>query len=315
MTDIYEPGAIVLDGCFVVSGRSTIDIQNAIVEFSIFYDLYSTAAQCEVAILESLGMAELLPIVGDESITLQFQTPEYGDKFEDLFISSFQIVSIENKTHTKTQQDVYIIRGTSDNFILNKLSSIHQTFSDMKLVPILKELWKPTRKGSFPVSSQKDLWVDPDIISALGEQKFTFFFPNQRPFDCINFITNELKLGESKPANIMFYESEYQYEFRWADNLFDINKNPVKEYLDGTKYRFFYGETDTEQEVGQEAIAGQIIQPWQKISELLIDHQFDTNQNMNNGLYHNSVSGLDLICKRYITKDFVYDDEKTVLVN
>lgn len=296
----YTSGAIDLINCAIVNYRGTaIIIDSMLTEFNIYFDIYKNHARCDITINDSQGLSELFPIVGDESLVIRFKTPEAYDKFEDAFEVVFQVFSVENKQHTKTQEDVYVIHGISSNWLENKLISVHRTFNDVKLVPILENLFNSTKKSKTPIPNNKPLEIDPRILAIVGQKKYTYSFPNQQPFECIEFITNETKLLENKPANIIFYESEKTFRWWWFDKLFDPNDNPPVD-------TFYFAEAANE--IPEDA--DKPIYEYQKIMDMSVERHVDVIDNIEKGLYHNSVSGLDLVCKRYLTKDFIYDNSK-----
>jgi len=47
------------------------------IEFTIFQDLYGKGTKIELSIVDSNGLIEMFPIVGDETLAIQFKTPTF----------------------------------------------------------------------------------------------------------------------------------------------------------------------------------------------------------------------------------------------
>lgn len=303
---VYEPGGIELDQVFIINyDNKVVDIKESMSEFSIFYNMFTNHARCEIAITESLGLSELLPIVGDETIYIRFKTPTRGKLFTKFQECVFQVYSIENKSHDKIRSDTYIISGISEQYIMNKITTIHKTYSGQKETLILQDVYAKL-KGTFPLGNNKSLVLGSDAL----DKKRTFFFASKSPFECIEQLTNEINYRLDKPANYLFFENEDSYQFKRFDSFLS----------EPTKEKFYFGESSVSEDSSDTVVEGAEqkgtlakSEDYQQINDLQIDKQFNTLESATHGLYMNTVTAVDTIVKEDYSKTFIYDKDKDLV--
>ena len=84
--EVYRPGGIVLTGIEIFNfKKKSLVLTGQTVEFNIFQDIYAQGTKCEVGILDSNGIIEMLPIVGDETLVVKFRTPSFDTELNYVF--------------------------------------------------------------------------------------------------------------------------------------------------------------------------------------------------------------------------------------
>jgi hypothetical protein len=143
-------------------------------------------------------------------------------------------------------------------------------------------------------------------------------FPGEKPFTAINTMCMEAKVrnngkltqydfinkkiseeeyfDNSEASNFIFYESYDGWHFKTIDSL--LSQEPVDNY-------YFTNARIEDKNEGQETI-----KPYQIISDLSYEKQFDTLENMETGLYFHKVETIDPITKRFTTDVFTYDKDR-----
>lgn len=303
----YTAGSIDLEYISIVNYNGTIiEIQEIISEFNIYFDLFANHARISIVIIDSVGLSELMPLVGDEVIEISFSTPPTYGKFDELITMKFALYSIESKKHSKVRQDSYIINGVSKEYIANSLTTVQKTWSETPYENIIKDVY--AKLNDYEMENDANPNQTLTIKDLPPGRKGTFYFSGKTPFDCIQYLANEINRSTDKTdaSNYLFYQDHEGYQFRTLDSLIDSE----------SKHTFFYGDAavgkdDNSQLTYDKNSEGKVdrrndVMPWQICNHLVVDKQIDTVKNVQSGLYKNFVSGLDPIMKRYTTKEFDY---------
>ena len=108
MVETYRPHDIEIKNCVLLNYRkSFVDIRHMMVEFTIFHDIFANGLECEIVFIDSNGLIEMLPIVGDETVVITFKTPT----FDDYRTYTFRIYKISERTNLNVRSDAYILYG------------------------------------------------------------------------------------------------------------------------------------------------------------------------------------------------------------
>lgn len=300
----YRPGYVEFDYCLLVNYQGRVlDIKDMIVDMNIYYSLFDKHnIHCEIVVADGLGLAELMPIVGDEQIRLSFKTIELEKKSGNKFINSldfvFQLFKLDEKEKQQIKYDTYILHGVSQEALCNLRKSVNKSFVDLPGETILRSIYddylRPTTSDFSTVKADKKF-----IIDDLSNDNMSIIFNGTKtPQDCIDYLSDEI---ESKSAfgssNFIYYETNAGHNFRLLDNL--LQQDPVQD--------FYYGEASTPTLTDDKT--SDLIRQDQNISYLSIIRQFDALKNIQSGLYEYDVETIDPILKRFTTDKFVYDSE------
>lgn len=308
----YTPGDIELKNITLYNYRGNFnEIQNITQEFSIFHDLMDNGIYCELYILDGNGIVEMLPIIGDELLVINFRTPTF-DKVRSYI---FRVYKIDNKTKSNERTDGYVLYGVSQEILNNNRKSVNKSYTNLTASSIVKNIYneylKPNEQDFFIVK-KKSLYVQDTL------DNHHVVFPGEKPFTAINTMCMEAKVrnngkltqydfinkkiseeeyfDNSEASNFIFYESYDGWHFKTIDSL--LSQEPVDNY-------YFTNARIEDKNEGQETI-----KPYQIISDLSYEKQFDTLENMETGLYFHKVETIDPITKRFTTDVFTYDKDR-----
>ena len=296
---VYRPGAIELSDIAIWNfKKSGLLLENVIVEFNLYYDLYACGTKIEVVIVDSNGLVEMLPIVGDETMFIKFKTPTFDNTISGIF----RITKVDSRGQSG-RGEVFLLHGVSQEIISDKRKSIKTSYSQLKPEKIIESIYenylRPTQEEFTLIAGEQ-----PEL--ELQETQFnqSFCFPSVRPFQAIRQICNEsvLKADEnssepkSKSENFMFYQTPSKWVFKTLDSL--LRQKPVDKFFKAPMNTLKIRKTkeDAEPEVF----------PHQYIHEMILINQFDTLKNLEQGLYANVVKTIDPLLKKFTEDTFVY---------
>tara|TARA_R110000868_G_scaffold9685_1_gene47766 strand:- start:22 stop:1431 length:1410 start_codon:yes stop_codon:yes gene_type:complete len=310
-TKTFQPGDIELKNITLFNYKgSSIELKVIMEEFTIFHDLYANGMQCEILVVDSNGLLELMPVVGDETLIINFRTPT-----DDAIRSYvFRVYKIDNKVMSNDRTDNYVIKGISQEVFNDRKSTVQKSYTDMPASAIVRGIYngylKPNEED-YGIVKKKNLYVQDT------SNNHHMVFTDESPFTAINTMCMEAKVktsgklteynfkskkigdeespDESQASNFIFYESYDGWYFKTLDSL--LIQDPVEDY--------YFTNAKVEQKNKDETI-----KQYQMINSLKYNKQFDTLESMEEGIFFNTVETIDPITKKFTIDNFTYNTDR-----
>ena len=164
-------------------------------ELNIYEDLFSNVLRGTFTFIDNQGLAETIPIIGDETLIISFSTPgagskqdsvgddlESGTSSEEVFEQRFRVYDcIEDTTGEKAK--FYKLFFVSPEYIINTKSKISKGYKGRFYHHIVKDaLKKINKKISLPW--QKKVFIEKTATPQ------NVIVPNWTPFQAINFCAS-----------------------------------------------------------------------------------------------------------------------------
>ena len=287
---------------------TVVPLEGVAQEFVIFHDLYQYGSYCELAILDSKGLIEMAPIVGDELLIIRFKTP----RTEELLQYSFRVYSVKDRNQISRQSEAFVLCGCSLELINNGRKSVNKSYVDLTGDNIIKSIYSSFLKPEeeFGIVRKKKLFLQDSSNSQ------SIVFPNVNPFNAIRQVTTETQ-GKSRgfintydfnkystpsqtteyedaslASNFCFYEGYNGWHFKTLDYL--LTQNKVDD--------FYLADAALEGQDKKESG----IKPYQIIMNVTRLRQFDTLERFSTGMLFHNVETIDPILKRFTTDNFTY---------
>ncbi len=301
--EVYRPGSIKLEGIQLYNfKKNSVLATDSVLEFTIFQDLYGKGTKIELMVVDSNGLIEMFPIVGDETLSIQFKTPT----FDNTLTHVFRIYKISDRRKAEPRAEVYILHGISQEVISNKRKSVNKSYSQLLPEKIIESIYedylRPTEE-EYGIAPAKEDELE------LQETQFhqSFCFPSVRPFQAIQQVCNEavLKVDESasepksKSENFMFYQTPTKWVFKTLDSL--LREDPVDRFVLADQGSLKTKKTSADSE-GEKVFSHQYIQ------NVNVKQQLDVVKNLEQGIYSHVVKTIDPLLKRFTEDTFVWAD-------
>ena len=137
--EVYRPGGIVLTGIEIFNfKKKSLVLTGQTVEFNIFQDIYAQGTKCEVGILDSNGIIEMLPIVGDETLVVKFRTPTFDTELNYVF----KIYKITSRAKEAARAEVFVLHGVSQEVISDRRKSLKTSYLQLKPEKIIESIYE-----------------------------------------------------------------------------------------------------------------------------------------------------------------------------
>jgi len=180
------------------------DLISKIKHISVFEDIYTNCMSGYALVVDANNMINHFPIIGQETITLIFRTPGFGNELEEL---EFEVYSISERAKSDNgKSEIYKLKFISKEYRMSTVTKISKSLSgsvsDMVKNIIETSLDKPSTY----------------IIKTFGEYRYTI--PNWSPMQTINWLANRC-VSDIAPhnANYLFFQNKKGYMFCPLGNL------------------------------------------------------------------------------------------------
>ena len=164
-------------------------------ELNIYEDLFSNVLRGTFTFIDNQGIAETMPIIGDETLIISFSTPgagskedsvgdtlESGTSSEEIFEQMFRVYDcIEDTTGERTK--LYKLFFVSPEYIVNTKSKISKGFKGKFYHQIVKNALNKINVKINPT------WRKKVFIEKTGTPQ-NVIVPNWTPFQAINFCAS-----------------------------------------------------------------------------------------------------------------------------
>ena len=205
---LQAAGDFDLDGALIIgsSGRR-INIIDQLRELNIYQSIDAPFMSGNIVLADSAGVAELLPILGQERLLFSLKTPGHRESvsFNDYHAI---IYNVQKRFHTTEREQTYLLNFTTLDHYKNLRTKISASFKGTISEIVLKILKDENYLGTNkPISIEETL------------NNRNFVIPNMNPFRAINLLKREAISKDEQAPYFLFFENQEGYHFRSFDSL------------------------------------------------------------------------------------------------
>ena len=209
----------------VASTGVETDISLSIMSLTIYEDIREFALIGELAIQDSINLASMAPLIGQEYLKLKIATPTIEDQENiiDFTENPFMITTVDSREDTGNGTQQTILSFVSREFIVNQRTKVTRTLTGT-YDEIVSQI------VSNDLESKKRYYWEPS-----AENK-KFVAPNESPFTIINNSMRHAVSKKYQDPTFLFYENLRGFNFRTTGNLYA--QTPIMKYeqaVEGTK--------------------------------------------------------------------------------
>jgi len=213
MTRAVEPGDVDIKRLEIVNKnlKAVVNPLSQLLGADIFEDITKPTLYAEFTFQDNLNLLQNFPIIGEEDISIEIQTP--GMSKSTLFkFRSFEIANVVKDKNGKGM--TYTIRCVSDEHLRAGSSLIKesQTGTVDTMVPYILSKYLNSTKGIA-------------IDEAKGIQ--TIAFPKQNPLMAIDMLRQRAVSKEYAASAYVFFENQSGFNFKTIEGLIKDGKPTV----------------------------------------------------------------------------------------
>ena len=286
----YAGDFIIREALLISPTGSITDLLTdvAIVEINIFEDIMKSSLTGSIIIGDTNNVVSLLPIVGQEYLTLKLETPTFSDRDGiDFTESPFAVNRVNLRKEVNSGGQLYELEFVSQELLKNLQKKVSKSYSQTKgnVGEIVFDLL------SNSIGTTKKVFIEPTT----GNRRY--ITPNSNPFTVIKKLTSEAVSKKSSSPHYLFFENKNGIHFRSLQSLYN------QEVSDA----FHVGDKGFDEKVtGNDSESGKLIQNYKRV----LAYEVKTN----NDLVFDSMSGIlggrvishDIFKKNYSVRNYNY---------
>ena len=286
MTDEYQSAGdfSIEEATLILSGGDELDISDVIVEIEFFESIDSPAISGIVSFVNTDGLSNLGPIIGQEFLKLKIKTPSYDEK--DTFDFTKNVLHVTNVTSSQVgnRGEVLFLHVITSEIVKNEQiivsRSMEGTYSDF-----VTELLKKDLECKKPL----------DIQETSGIRRYVL--PRSKPFDLIkNFRRKAVSAdnAQSPSPTFVFFENFRGYHFKTLEKLY--TQEPVMTYFESST-----GVTTKDNGMGIDgpAMTNRFNRELSTIKIATVVNDKDTLKNISRGALSSELNTFDLVTKQF----------------
>ena len=204
---LQGPGDFILDGALIVgSSGLRVNVVDQLIELNVYQNINSPYMSGNLLISDSAGVAELLPLIGQERLLFKFRTPQHEGTID--FNEYHAIIySIEKRFHTTDREQTYLLSWTTFDHYKNLRVKVSASFSGT-----INSIVTDILRDENYLGTKKPLHID------ITKNIRKYVIPNMNPFSAIDLMRKEAINAENSPY-FVFFENPEGYHFRSIDSL------------------------------------------------------------------------------------------------
>jgi hypothetical protein len=283
---ITTPGEINIKRFELRSANGKLfDLSAVAVDLTIYEDIFSNTMSGSLIIQDSLDLINSLPIMGEEILYIDLQTPSLEKSITNEFYV-YKLTGLSQKKRAST----YILHFCSLELISSINSKISKSFKG-NITDTVKNIFADKR---YLASGKK-------IIFDTTANDYRFIAPYWSPLQTINWLTTK-SLNKNGVSNFLFYENNKEFMYVSVDSL--LSDKPVRDYV--------LSDVNSTTAVG-----GDIDKRYSFVELVDMPVTFDYMRNMSAGMYGGVLYTYDMTTKKIkkTTYDYLDDFSKSAHTN
>lgn len=309
-TGIQNAGDIdIADVTLICSNGTQIDLRPFMAELNLTEDVFSPSLYGNIVVADSLGLIELGPIVGEEYIRIDLNTPGLDARIS----KTFRVYHISDRNVVMDDKSqFFILHFCSPEVFVDSMSKIYKTFSgrvDDVAGTVYTNYLQTSRNI---VVNKQNQFVDSDnqtqmtILNAT-DNTIKFTCPGWGALKTLSWLASKSIAKDTKASDGLFFESSQG--FYWGSIGAIINAYKSEKALSA---EFYYSPSNLRIPEGPVAVSGvqytapNLTREYKIMEDFKVLDSFNTLKSNQSGYYANQVLAVDLIAKDYSYNNFDY---------
>lgn len=275
--DYVLPGDALLRKIQLINfdNSEDIDVRILLNSLDIVESVFSNCMHGKITLFEGIGHHQLLPIIGEETLDVDFATSKDSAKFS----RKFNVYGMSNLVIISDHEQAYELFFYSPEFMNNETLRVRRAYKDKTVSDIVSNL-HALLKSDLPA---------PYVAQTANLQNIVV--ANKKPLEAINYLTKYARSPKYDGSVFVYFENNRGFQFISLQELMD--KPPKATY------------NTIIANLGDKSAGAATF----GIEKLDIPFAFDILNNMSFGMYANKVIAYDSVAKKVTETNFNYADQ------
>lgn len=212
-TTDFHPGDINIIGITLLSEdqQRSYDLIELCKSIEIFESVLSPVIFAEIGIQDTIGLYQTFPILGEEYVKIEFQTP--GTSKTSVYL--LRVNNIHNKNVSDNEKlTTYSMQLVSAELIRNSSKFISKTFKD-NIHKTVQDIINDELETEKPVRVESTSGIERGIITRM------------QPFKAVDYLRRRAVSKKYKSSVYVFFENRDGYNFVTIEKLIEDGKNSL----------------------------------------------------------------------------------------
>jgi hypothetical protein len=277
MSRIFEPGDVNIKRLELVnkSLNASMSPMDQVQGFDIFEDISKPTLYAAIYFSDSIGLLDNFPIIGEEQVFIEFETPGMSTTTTYKF-RSFEVADVVKGLNGKTT--TFTLRCVSEEHLHNASALVTQSYQDIisNIVPTVMKTY---------LKSKKDIILD----ETKGIQ--TLAVPRLNPLQFLDMCRQRAVSKEMPLSLYFFFENQKGFNFKTLESL-------VKEGKKNIGSRVFNAQENTTGSKDSTVKSWRTIQNFQNIVNM------DSSLKAAEGAFRSVTKTFDVASKKFESVEF-----------
>ena len=274
-------------------------------ELNLYEDIFSNFLKGNIVLIDSTGIMETMPIIGEEFLDIEIETPgsspaanltgsEPEDIRHEVIKSKFRIISVQNITSIGERVQTYMLNFVSPEYITNLRKKVQKCYPVGKSGKLISDIVKDVYWDYIRDENHNSKYLH--VEDTIGMHSYAF--PNFTPLQVMNFLSARAvsSNGLSSGSAFVFYELFGDGESEGSGFRFDSLETLMSK---ASKATYHYSPKNIpNQSFGASDFFN--------VETFDIVSLFDTLGNLHDGMYVNRLITHDIVRMKYDIIDYNY---------
>lgn len=251
-----------------------VNIRDQVEGFDVYEDMTKPTLFATFFISDSINLLQQFPIIGEETINVEFFTP--GLTPTNLTFKVFEVSNVTREDSGKRAR--YILKCVSEEHLLNGTNVVAASFVQT-LSKTVADL-----TGRY-LNSKKPMIVDDT------KGNYTLTVPRMSPLQAIDMCRRRAVSAKYASSSYVFFENQKGFVFKTVEGLIEDGMPTIGSRV----FNFIESPTSDRQ---SQYLSNRTIQNYEVITTV------DTVRNINNGMHYAVVDTFDVVKKKFDTSVF-----------
>lgn len=299
MTDnqktLKKAGDVIVDSILMKGFSNVIlNITPQLISLEINESIFEHYITGMVTISDSEDLSNFFPLIGMETMEIEFHTPSLSDNDSRFaYKKMFFVYKASNKIKVNERNAYYQLYIISYDALLDKMSRISKTFKGEGMA-IIEEITKDYLSGDVEVAGDKT------------SNNLVFISNYWHPSKCIDYICSNSVSEQSNSSSYLFFEDRNGYVFATLPSIFE---RPYIQEFNLDNYAIQTNPNENSPAVRD------ITADYKSIVDIKIESEYNYFDRVKNGYYGGELITYDMNTQQYIHKREGYDWEKQSHLN
>lgn len=269
----YQNGDVVIKLAELTSSVARVSLLEQMQGFDIWEDMAQPTVYATVYLYDAIGLLSSFPILGEETLTLSFETPGLAAPAT----YEFRVFEVTNVQQSDNRLGLaYTLRCVSHEHFENAATEIKQS-------------WTGSLDELIPMVLGQYLRSEKNVVLDATKGIHTIVIPKWSPLETIDYA-RQMAVSVNRPSSsFCFFENQAGFYFKTIESLIEEGKQTI-----GTR-SFIFSQNPTAIE---DSLSYRSILEHEQISRL------DSHDLISAGVLHAQVESFDLFTKKTETRNF-----------